>query len=272
MQSYEYWKLSEFAFKENADTKYFYKSTYHQEALDRLNYIIESDNMGMGLLTGEIGSGKTMTWNVFVDTITEETQEYEFAVMETSDFTYIDILTDLVGQICKYDVSQLPKTKYKLYNMLKTHIEENVVNADKKIVIILDEAQKLSNTVLDSLKDLTNIVYKNMSVITIIFVGQPELRNNLRNLPQVDQRISLKYHIGHMDLKDTMGYIQFRLKAAGAKEEIFSEKAMKAIFYNTYGSPREINQVCRIALDFGFSEELDIITDKEMEVVFDEFK
>ena len=110
-----------------------------------------------------------------------------------------------------------------------------------------------------------------MSVITIIFVGQPELRNNLRNLPQVDQRISLKYHIGHMDLKDTMGYIQFRLKVAGAKKEIFSKKAMRAIFYNTYGSPREINQVCRIALDYGFSEELDIMTDKEMEIIFNEF-
>ncbi|MEA3499740.1 MAG: AAA family ATPase [Candidatus Marinimicrobia bacterium] len=271
MQSYEYWGLNDYAFKENAGPKFFYKSTYHQEALDRLNYIIESNNMGIGLLTGEIGSGKTMTRNVFIDTVTEDSYEYEFAVLETSDFAFVDILTDIVGQLCNYDVSQLPRTKYKLYNMLKSHIEEKVAIADKKIVIILDEAQKLSSSVLDSLKDLTNIAYKDMSVITIILVGQPELKMNLRNLPQVNQRISLKYHIGHMNLEDTIGYIKFRLKTAGSKKDVFTEKAMKAIFYNTYGSPREINQICRIALDYGYSEELDVISDKDMEIIFNEF-
>ena len=276
MESYQYWMLDEYAFRENADSKYFYKSLQHQEALDRLNYVVESKNMGMGLLTGEIGSGKTMTRNVFIDILKDNEIDYEYAVMETSDFSFVDIFTDVIGQLCHYSTSDLPATKYKLYNILKGHIKTKIIPFGKKIIILLDEAQKISKPVLDALKDLTNIVYDNISVITIILIGQPELQDKLKDLPQVDQRISLKYHIDYMNLDDTKEYIKYRLFTAHSSthsnKEIFTENAIKLIYYQTHGIPREINRVCRIALDYGFAEELEKITDKEMKIILNEFK
>jgi len=272
MESYQYWMLDEYAFRENAESKYFYKSLHHQEALDRLNYVVESKNMGMGLLTGEIGAGKTMTRNVFIDTIVDDAMNYEYAVMETADFSFVDILSDIISQLCHYNASELPQTKYKLYNIFKEYLESKIIPFDKKVVIILDEAQKISKSVLDALKDLTNIVYDNVSVVTIILVGQPELKDKIKSLPQVDQRISLKYHIDYMNLEDTKEYIKYRLFASHAKDSIFTENAMKLIYYQTHGIPREINRVCRIALDYGFSEELEKITDREMKMILNEFR
>lgn len=272
MESYQYWMFRENAFEENAGSKFFFKSSIHQEALDRLNYIIESNNMGLGLLTGEIGSGKTMTRNVLIETIIRNSYNYEFAVMDTSGFTFSDILMEVMCQLTNHDQDSLPKTKYKLYKAFKHYLEQNVIPQRKKVVIILDEAQKTSSQVLDSLKDLTNIVYNNMSVVTIILVGQPELCSKLRNLPQIDQRISLKYHMQYLNLEDTRDYIRYRQFASGSTREIFSPEAMELIYYKTKGIPREINRACRIALDLGFSEELERITENEMSLIFSDFE
>jgi general secretion pathway protein A len=146
-----------------------------------------------------------------------------------------------------------------------------MLSSNKKIVIILDEAQKISATVLDSLKDLTNIVHNNSSVITIILVGQPELTSKLKKLPQIDQRISLKYHLNYLSLDDTKEYIRFRQFASGSQKDLFTEEAMRMIHSQTHGIPREINRACRIALDYGYSEELEIITDKEMKMILRDF-
>ncbi|MHA1911381.1 MAG: AAA family ATPase [Candidatus Kariarchaeaceae archaeon] len=126
--------------------------------LDRLNYIIESKNMGIGLLTGEIGASKTMKQNVLINKVINNSFEYEFAVMDTSNFTFVDILMDTISQICSIDYTELPRNKYRLFNIFRDYINFKMLNSNKKIVIILDEAQKISATVLDSLKDLTNIV------------------------------------------------------------------------------------------------------------------
>jgi len=271
MESYQYWMMNNYAFEENASSDYYYSSSIHQEALDRLNYIIESKNMGIGLLTGEIGAGKTMTRNVLIEKICSNTFDYEFAVMDTSNFTFVDILMDTISQICKIDYTELPRNKYRLYKIFREYINSRIMNSDKKIVIILDEAQKISATVLDSLKDLTNIVHNNNSVITIILVGQPELSSKLKKLPQIDQRISLKYHLNYLSLEDTKKYIRFRQFASGSQRDLFNEEAMKMIHSQTHGIPREINRACRIALDYGYSEELEIITEKEMKMILQDF-
>lgn len=272
MESYQYWMLNENAFDENAGSKFFFGSTIHQEALDRLHYIIESKNMGLGLLTGEIGSGKTMTRNVLIENIIDNSYNYEFAVMDTSNFTFVDILLDVFSQLSNQNPADLPNSKYKLYSMFKNYIETKLIPHKKKVVIILDEAQKISPLVLDSLKDLTNIVYNNQSIVTIILIGQPELSLKLRKLPQIDQRISLKYHMNYLSLDDTHSYINYRQFASGSTREIFSKKAIELIYYKTHGIPREINRACRIALDFGYTEELDMITENEMNLIFNDFE
>ncbi|MBT3756766.1 MAG: AAA family ATPase [Candidatus Cloacimonetes bacterium] len=271
MESYQYWMLNNYAFEENATSEYFYNSKIHREALDRLSYIIESNNMGIGLLTGEIGAGKTMTRNVLINKVINNSFDYEFAVMDTSNFTFVDILMDTISQICNIDYTDLPRNKYRLYKIFRDYINSKMLSSNKKIVIILDEAQKISATVLDSLKDLTNIVHNNSSVITIILVGQPELTSKLKKLPQIDQRISLKYHLNYLSLDDTKEYIRFRQFASGSQKDLFTEEAMRMIHSQTHGIPREINRACRIALDYGYSEELEIITDKEMKMILRDF-
>ena len=76
MDTLEYWGLKEKPFEENADPKFFYQSKDHEEALERMNYVIENDNMNMYLLTGEIGAGKTTTKNAFIEQMIEKQQSY----------------------------------------------------------------------------------------------------------------------------------------------------------------------------------------------------
>jgi len=123
---------------------------------------------------------------------------------------------------------------------------------------------------MDSIKDLTNISYNYESPITLIFIGQPDLLTKIKKLPQVDQRISMRYHLNRMTRTDTENYIKHRLKRAGLEEDIFSEDAFYLIYSKTDGIPREINRACKIALDYGFSEELNIITKQVMSIIFDD--
>ena len=276
----QYWKLKEKPFEELCDTRFFFESDDHREALDRLLYLIKDRNMCMGLLTGEVGSGKTITKNVLINSL--PSQNFEVIDFDYCNFSFNDLLFDIVQRITFRDARvalieemEAPSRndKYQLFQLLKKKLEILLYEEKRHLVLIFDEAQQIEEDVLDELKNLTNSFSRTENFLTIFFVGQPELREKIRRLKQVDQRIFLRFHLNNLDYNDSLRYIQHRLRVAGLeKGTIFTSLGLEIIFRSTAGVPREINRLCKLALNYGFAQSLNEISREDIQVIIDDLQ
>jgi general secretion pathway protein A len=276
----KFWKLSEKPFEELCNTRFFFESDDHREALDRMLYVVNDRNMNMGLLTGEVGCGKTITKSVFESSLARNT--FEVVSFENSSFTFLDIMYDIIKRASFRDArlaltedAELPgrSDKYQLMNIFKKKLETLVYEEKRHLVLIFDEAQQMAPEVLDEVKNLTNITSETQNFLSIFFVGQPELREKIRTIRQVDQRIFLRFHLNTLDFNNTTKYIQHRLRVAGRNNPgIFSNDAIELIFRSTSGVPREINRICKLALNYGFAQELEAIDREDIECILDDMR
>jgi general secretion pathway protein A len=153
--------------------------------------------------------------------------------------------------------------KYMLMQILKKKLETLLYEEKRHLVLLFDEAQQIEDGVLDEIKNLTNISSRIENFLTIFLVGQPELREKVRFLKQVDQRIFLRFHLNNLDFNGSTKYIQHRLRVAGLeKGTIFTSLGYEILFRGTGGIPREINRLCKLALNYGFAHELKEISGK----------
>jgi len=275
-----YWKLSEKPFEEVCNTRFFFESDDHREALDRMLYVVNDRNMNMGLLTGEVGCGKTLTKSVFESSLAK--QNFEVIVFENSSFPFTDILFDIVKRLSFRDArpespndTSGPKRndKYQLMELFKKKLDTLVYAEKRHLVLIFDEAQQMATEVIDEVKNLTNITSGTQNFLTIFFVGQPELREKIRAIRQVDQRIFLRFHLNTLDYNNTTKYIQHRLRIAGIENMgIFTASAIETIFRETDGVPREINRICKLALNFGFAQELREIDKDDIDCIVEDLR
>jgi general secretion pathway protein A len=118
---------------------------------------------------------------------------------------------------------------------------------------MIDEAQAISNMdIFEELRLLLNFQLDNAFLLTIVLLGQPELKGIVSNLPQLMQRMAVRYHLIALTEIETREYIQHRLTVAGAKKPIFDEEAYKEIYFCSMGIPRRINTICDLSLLIGF--------------------
>lgn len=256
-----HWGLREKPFEDLRDPRFFYESSEHREALDRLLYVVNDRNMGIGLLTGEIGSGKTITRKVLERSLSK--QEYEVVALDSSGLSFNDLLYDMAKRITFQHVAfEMSGTKledrrndrYYLLDVFRNHVYHLNEVEHRHFVAVIDEAQQMDADGLDNVKNLTNLGTDRGNHITVLLVGQPELRQTVRDLKPLDQRVSLRFHLNNLDLTNTKNYIQHRLRVVGCpREDLVSPKAIELLFRETGGVPREINRVCKLALDHGFS-------------------
>jgi general secretion pathway protein A len=280
MSYLKFWKLSGKPFEEVCNTKFFFESDDHREALDRMLYVVNDRNMNMGLLTGEVGCGKTITKSVFESALPK--QHFEVVSFENSNFSFLDILFDIVNRTSFRDprlalesgASVVPRDdKYLLMSTFKKILETLVYEEKRHLVLVFDEAQQMENSVLDEVKNLTNITSETQNYLSIFFVGQPELREKIRTLKQVDQRIFLRFHLNTLDYSNTAKYVQHRLRIAGLDNlGIFTGGALEMIFRSTGGVPREINRLCKLSLNYGFAQELAEIDREDVELILDDMR
>jgi general secretion pathway protein A len=141
-------------------------------------------------------------------------------------------------------------------------IYRNLEN-QKETVIVIDEAQAIEDLeTFEELRLLLNFQQNNRFLLTLILIGQPELRMRLKGLPQLKQRLVIEYHINPLDEKDCSQYIDHRLRIAGAQREIFDLRAKKLIFRHSGGIPRVVNGLADTALLVGFSENRKLVDEK----------
>jgi general secretion pathway protein A len=241
-----YWNLRERPFETTWDTRFFFQSRDHDEALDRLTFLVEEQTMLLGMLTGEIGCGKTLTRAVFTERL--ESRKFRVVTQENSAFSFNDLLGGILQNL-EGNPENARQTKHARYERLRQAMER--IHAEHRhLVLIFDEAQEMSPQTLNELKLLTNLNMGGKNYLTIILVGQPELRGLVAGLPAINQRISLRFHLNSLSLEDAANYLRHRLKVAGhLTGELFPGDAVERAFQASLGTPRELNRIAKLALE-----------------------
>jgi len=249
----EYWGLNKFPFENVPDPTFMYYSPEHEEALSRLVYAIERDK-GIVLITGEIGSGKTMLTRVLIQQLPGG--EYDIGLIINPTLEPVDFLREILHSLGLDPDMDLPKSS--LLQLLNERMLENLRN-DKMTLLIFDEAQLISSETFEEIRLLLNFQLNDRFMITIVLLGQPELRDIVKNIKQLNQRIAVKYHLNALNFDETIKYIDTRLKKAGSDGSIINRQALNEIYSYTGGIPRIINNVCDMSLMTGFASKATVI-------------
>jgi len=242
-----FYRLNSKPFQITTDPRFLWLGEKHSEALATLKYGILEDK-GFLLLTGDIGTGKTALIKMLVRSIdiSAIVATIPDPGLEATDFF------NILAEEFKMDRRFASKGDFLIYFkqfLLKAH------SSDKKVLLIIDEAQRLHHDLLEQIRLLSNIELENRKLINIFFVGQTEFNRTLldeRN-KAVRQRITVHYHIEPLAEAETQQYIRHRLNVAGCKSEIFTLDAMRRIHVFSSGYPRLINIICDHALLTGYA-------------------
>lgn len=254
----KYWGLTKKPFENTVTPEFLYFSSQHEEALCRLAYAIR-EKKGAALLTGGFGCGKSLLAQSLMDELSKE--KFKIVTINNPQLDYLDFLRSIVRSLKAIELPQ-KKTELSADYLLEVlgQILENNMRNGNETVIIIDEAQLIEDKhVFEELRLLLNFQYQGRFLVTLILLGQPELKQKIDDNKQLDQRIAIKYYLDSLNQEDTTGYILHRLSVAGREEPIFTKEAIDAIYENTGGIPRRINQLCDTCLLAGFAKKLNHI-------------
>lgn len=243
----EYWGFQEKPFINTPDPKYFYYSKQHHQALTRLFYAV-SESKGAMLLTGDYGCGKTLLSRAFVGGL--DKKRYEICLITNPNLTAEEFLKETLYQ---FGVDTDAENKLDLLHLLNDFVYTQKSNG-KSCIIVIDEAQAVTDpNTLEEIRLLLNFQKNEEFLVTLVLMGQPELKDSIESLPQLKQRLGIRFHLSPLEYDESKAYIEHRLKVAGAEREIFTTDSIKKIFDVTKGIPRVINNVCDLALLVGSS-------------------
>jgi general secretion pathway protein A len=237
-----------FGFKENPfklvpNPAYLFLSKSHEEALAHLTYALEQGE-GFMEITGEVGTGKTTLCRAFLENLDHHTTAAYIFNPNLNSLQLLKTINDEFGIASNSDNIK------DLINGLNVFLIEQK-SKGKKTILLIDEAQNLTNEVLEQLRLLSNLETTKDKLIHIILIGQPELKEKLNSyeLRQLEQRISLNCRLIPLNFKEVCNYIQHRIRIASEKTSIrFDPAAYQSIFGYSRGIPRLINIVCDRAL------------------------
>jgi len=247
----KYWGLAEKPFENTPDPRFMYYSKKHEEALAMMLYAIKEEK-GAAMLSGEYGSGKTVLSRIIIDELIKN-KIYEVALIVYPQLTPTQFIQEIIYQL-KNEHVEGPKPQ-------QLHIMQDIIyknhNDQKKTVILIDEAQIIKNQeTFEELRLVLNFQLNDKFLITLVLIGQPELLNKIKEIPQLEQRLGIRYHLTALDDRETEEYIKHRLAVAGAQADIFTKEAIEAIYDYAKGLPRKINNICDMSLLIGFGQEV----------------
>src|SRR6201981_3187262 len=240
----EFFGLRANPFNVNPDPRYLFLTRHTEEALACLTYGIQS-RKGFVLLTGEVGTGKTTLINKLMEWLRLQQVATAFIFNSRMDVPQLlDFMMADFGIPC--DTKSKSQILQRLYNWLLDRYR-----AGETAVLIIDEAQNLSDEVLEEIRLMTNLETFTEKLLQIVLVGQPELETKLKQpqLRQLRQRLTLRAKTHPLSLKETKASVQQRLRIAGSDgREIFEPEALVSIHKYANGIPRVVNLVCEHCL------------------------
>lgn len=245
----EFYGFREKPFNLAPNPSYLFLSERHATALTFLEYGL-AEKVGFVMLTGEIGIGKTTLVRHLLNQIESD--------MDVALIFNTNVLSDELIRLLlsEFEIDHEDNiSKSRALNILYDFLIERY-SAGRKVLLIIDEAQNLTEAVLEEIRMLSNLQTDDEMLMQIMIVGQPELREKLNDprLAQFAQRIAVSYHLSAMNRDETEQYIAHRLEKAGGAPDLFARDAVDKIFEVAGGIPRTINLVCDACLVYSYAE------------------
>jgi len=249
----EHYGFQEMPFNITPNPRFLYLSPTHQEALQHLKYGVQ-ERKGFIVLVGEVGCGKTTLCRRFLNEI--DTERFDTALILNPRVTETQMLKAILTELGE---TKLARSQVDLVAQMNRVLLERIEKG-RDIVLIIDEAQNLSFSVLEQIRLLSNLETDHQKLLQIVLIGQPELKDVLARdeLRQLRQRILVHYELLPLGLEDTHHYIQHRLTLAGSMgQPTFTKWATRTIHRASKGIPRIVNNLCDKALLSAFIRESD---------------
>jgi general secretion pathway protein A len=246
----EHFQLKELPFRLSPDPAFIYLSQIHSRAKAYMESTIWFTD-GFVVISGEIGSGKTTLIETFLKEIEQD------VVVAQINQTQVSPTEFLQSVLAQFGFSPFRMRKAELLATLNNFLIEQYANG-RKVLLIVDEAQNLSNKVLEEVRLLSGVETTKEKVLRIILAGQPELSSKLDSpeLAQLKQRVRLRFHLTPLSEDDQASYVLHRLEVAGAGgRQIFEPATFPVIFRYTGGIPRLTNTLCDTALLAAFAQD-----------------
>jgi len=236
------------------DENFLFLSKRHRRAISMLEYGIAS-HAGFIVITGDIGAGKTTIIHRFLK---QANHDLHVGVINNPSRNLGNLMNWVAMAFELPDAGgDEPKAYDYFLKFLVAQFAEN-----KRVVLVIDEAQNLSVDMLEELRMLSNVNNGNEQLLQIVLVGQPELLETLKrhDLRQFLQRISVHCYLDPLSPSETLAYIRHRILVAHGNPNLFDDEAGALVYYFTSGVPRLINLLCDQALVYGYSEEKSAIS------------
>ena len=252
-------------FRLTPDPDFIYWSKQHARAKAYMESTIWLAD-GFVVITGEIGSGKTTLLQSF---LSELEDDVVFAVVSQTQLTPTQFLQAVLTE---FGFKPFKKRKVELLDMLNMFLIEQYSN-DKKVVLVVDEAQNLSHKVLEEIRLISGIETHKEKVLRIILAGQPELRDTLASagLKQLIQRVRLRFHLGALDLREMQEYVEHRLSVAGRDDkDLFTDETFRTVHRYSGGVPRLVNTLCDTALLCAFADDKSVVEEADVQSAIEE--
>ena len=257
-----FFSLQRNPFEVSPDPQFFIRTDAHNEALAGLRYGIDA-HKGFMVLTGEVGTGKTLVVRCLLDLLDPKQVSYAHMLCtRLSSWEFLQAAAEDLG------IPGRPGSKGQLLSQFQSFLlkrgQQGLYTA-----LLIDEAQHLDTEVLEEIRLLTNLETARGKLLQIVLVGQPELDSilDMHHLRQLKQRIAMRFRLRPLSEAQTRGYIWDRLWQAGSHDPIFSLAAIHSVFSYSGGIPRLINTLCDNALISAFAAGLKEVSDTMVEEV-----
>ena len=256
-----YFGLKERPFSKTPDPRVLFLSRGHREALARMQYAVEERDLV--LLTGEIGCGKTTLSRALMDALDDS---FKVVCLINPRLTPLEFLSSLARHL---GVADPARSKVDVLEQIGKILFEYYENG-KTPVVVIDEAQLVPHKeTFDEIRLLTNFQLDDRNLISVVLMGQPELRRRLKHraYEPLRQRIGMQYDLKPLNLEETAEYLDFRIVKAGGRPGLFSVAAVAVIFAYSTGIPRMINHAASLALLECFGRGEDRVEEAVMDAV-----
>jgi general secretion pathway protein A len=252
-------KLEKEPFSNSPDPAFFYHSTEHSRALNRLEIAIRLKR-GLSLVLGDVGTGKTTLCRALLQQFHQDEHDFIFHMMLDpsfkSEYQFLTHLNKLFG------LSPFFRSTIDQREVIEKYLFKHCVEEKKTVVLMIDEGQKLTLPQLEVLRTLLNYETNENKMLQLVIFAQMELLPRIKHVRNFMDRISLKYILNPLDRRETEEMIHFRLRQAGFKEErhLFSREAIEKIYTSTQGYPRQIARICHNAIEHVVMGESEMVT------------
>ncbi|MDO8603456.1 MAG: AAA family ATPase [Candidatus Omnitrophota bacterium] len=247
MSYYTVLNLNKEPFSTSPDPYFFYPSISHKQAIQRLEIAIRLKR-GLSVILGDVGIGKTTLARALIQELHSTNGAITHMILDPtydSEFQFVTTLAKLFG------IKGAFRSTLDYKEAIERFLFKKCVDEGHIISLIIDEGQKMSLSSLELLRTLLNYETNEYKLLQLVIMGQMELLPKLQRINNFSDRISLKYILNPLDINETKNMIEFRLKQAGAPsgKEIFTGKAILAIYQYTQGYPRKIAALCHNLLE-----------------------